>query len=114
MTQHDDTIRLRHMLDHALEAVAMAQGRQRGDLDTDRMLQLALVRLVEIVGEAATRVTSEGQQRWPGIPWQAASGMRNRLVHGYDKVDLNVLWDTVRDDLPALVVQLRDALGERH
>jgi uncharacterized protein with HEPN domain len=113
MTQHDDTVRLRHMLDHALEAIAMAQGRQQGDLDTDRMLQLALVRLVEIVGEAATRVSAEGQQRWPGIPWQAASGMRNRLIHGYDKVDLNVLWDTVRDDLPALVVQLRDVLGER-
>jgi uncharacterized protein with HEPN domain len=113
MTQHDDVIRLRHMLDHAREAVEMTRGRQRDDLKRDRMLQLALVRLVEIVGEAATRVSQQGQERYPSIPWQQARGMRNRLIHGYDKVDLDVLWDTIQDDLPALVVQLREALGER-
>ena len=113
MTQHDDTIRLRHMLDHAAEAAAMIQGRRRDDLGRERMLQLALVRLVEIIGEAATRVSPEGQQRYPAIPWQQARGMRNRLIHGYDKVDLDVLWDTIQDDLPPLIVQLRKALGER-
>jgi len=113
MTQHDDVIRLRHMLDHAREAVEMTSGRRRDDLKRDRMLQLALVRLVEIVGEAATRVSLEGQERYPSIPWQQARGMRNRLIHGYDKVDLDVLWDTIQDDLPALLVQLREALGER-
>jgi len=113
MTQHDDVIRLRHMLDHAREAVEMTRGRQRDDLKRDRMLQLALVRLVEIVGEAAARVSQQGQERYPSIPWQQARGMRNRLIQGYDKVDLDVLWDTIQDDLPALVVQLREALGER-
>ena len=76
------------------------------------MLQLALVRLVEIVGEAAARVSPEAQERFPSIPWQQARGMRNRLVHGYDTVDLAVLWDTIQDDLPALIVQLREALGQ--
>ena len=113
MTQHDDGIRLRHMLDHALEAVELTRGRQRDDLKRDRVLQLALVRLVEIIGEAATRVSQEGQQRWPSIPWQQARGMRNRLIHGYDVVDLDVLWDTIQDDLPALIIQLREALGQR-
>jgi uncharacterized protein with HEPN domain len=113
MAPHDDTVRLRHMLDHALEAVEIMRGRERDDLKRDRILQLALVRLVEIVGEAATRVGPEGQQRWPSIPWQQARGMRNRLIHGYDKVDLDVLWDTIQDDLPALIVQLREALGQR-
>ncbi len=59
MTRHDDGMRLRHMLDHACEAVEMAAGRQRADLDHDRMFRLALVRLVEVVGEAATRVSPE-------------------------------------------------------
>lgn len=90
----------------------MTRGRQRKDLARDRMLQLALVRLVEIVGEAAARVSPEARERFAAIPWQQAGGMRNRLVHGYDKVDLDVLWDTIQDDLPALMVQLQEALGQ--
>ncbi|MEN6578053.1 MAG: DUF86 domain-containing protein [Phycisphaerales bacterium] len=112
MTQHEDLVRLHHMLDYALEAVAMVCGKGRDDLKRDRMLQLALVRVVEIIGEAAARVSEEGQQHHPSIPWQHARGMRNRLVHGYDKVDLDVLWDTLEYDLPPLIAELRRILGE--
>lgn len=59
MTQHNDSIRLHHMLDHSREAVAMIQGKTRLDLDGDRLLELALTRLVEIVGEAAARVSPD-------------------------------------------------------
>ena len=111
MTQHDDLTRLHHMLDHAREAVEMARGRSRADLDGDRMLELALVRLVEIIGEAAARVSREGQARHASIPWRQAVGMRNRLVHGYDAVDLRVLWDTVTDDLPPLIQALAEAIA---
>ena len=69
MTQHDDVVRLRHMLDHAQEVVSMASGKQRQDLDRDRMLELALVRLIEIIGEAASRVSPEGQRKYSSIPW---------------------------------------------
>ena len=62
MTDHDDKIRLRHMLDHAQEAISMVGERQRQDLGQDRMLELALVRLIEIIGEAAARVSPEGQR----------------------------------------------------
>ena len=103
---------MQHMLDHALEAVEMVRGRQPDDLRQDRMLQLALVRLVEIVGEAATRVSEEGQKHHPSIPWQQARGMRNRLVHGYDKIDLPVLWDTIEYDLPPLIAELRRILDQ--
>ena len=113
MTRHDDTTRLRHMLDHALEAVEMTRGCQPADLKSNRMLQLALVHLVEIIGEAATRVSQEGQNLHPYIPWRQAKGMRNRLIHGYDTVDLDVLWDTIQDDLPALIVQLSQALEDQ-
>jgi uncharacterized protein with HEPN domain len=112
MTRHNDEIRLRHMLDHAKEAVEMVRGRERDDFNRDRMLQLAIVRLVEIIGEAATRVSPEGQQQYGSVPWQQARGMRNRLIHGYDRVDLDILWNTVQDDLPVLIAQLQQALGK--
>ena len=111
MTRHDDLIRLRHMLDQAREAVDMTRGRTRDDLRQNRMLQLALVRLIEIVGEAAARVTPDGQQRYPAIPWQRARAMRNRLIHGYDQVDLDVLWDTLTDDFPPLMAELDKILA---
>lgn len=106
MSQHRDDISLRHMLDHAREAVALAKGRDRKDLDSDRMLELSLVRLIEIVGEAANRVSPEFQQHHPAIPWRQARGMRNRLIHGYDAVDFDVLWDTIQIDFPQLIIAL--------
>lgn len=112
MTRHDDIVRLRHMLDHAREAVAMVAGKERADLESERMLELALVRLIEIVGEAAARVSPEGQAQYPLIPWREVVGMRNRLVHGYDSVDLDVLWDTIEDDLAPLIAEFERILGE--
>jgi len=110
MTQHDDMVRLRHMLDGAREAVAMAEDGTRADLDSNRMLELALVRLIEIVGEAAARVSEAGKARIPLIPWRQVVSMRNRLIHGYDAVDRDVLWDTLREDLPPLIEELRAVL----
>ena len=106
MTRHDDKVRLRHMLDHTSEAIAIIATRSREDLKTDRLLELGLVRLVEIIGEAAARITPECRESYPQIPWPQVIAMRNRLVHGYDQVDLNVLWDTIQDDLPPLEAEL--------
>lgn len=106
MSRHDDQPRLRHMLDHALEAVAMARGRTRADLDTDRQLNLALVRLLEIVGEAAARISNETRERHPDIPWPEIVSLRNRLIHGYDEVDFEILWEIIRSDLPRLISRL--------
>jgi uncharacterized protein with HEPN domain len=98
------------MLDHAREAVSLVVRKERGDLDTDRVLQLALVRLIEIVGEAARRVSEETQTRHPQIPWPQVISTRNRLVHGYDFVDHDILWETITDDLPALIAQLEQII----
>lgn len=106
MSKRETSIGLRQMLDHAREAMAMAEGKTRGDLDTNRMLNLALVKLIEIVGEAANRVSSDEQTRYPQIPWQQIIGLRNRLVHGYDQVDLDILWQILIHDLPPLVAEL--------
>ena len=110
MTQHDDATRLRHMLDHAAEAVGMARGRSREDLDKDRQLSLSLTRLLEIVGEAATRVSPAARERLTSIPWPAIVGLRNRLIHGYDQVDFDILWDVIQIDLPPLIAELQKVI----
>ena len=112
MTHRDDPTRLRHMLDHASEAVEMTRDRSRADLDADRMLNLALVRLLEVVGEAATRVSLETRELHPQIPWPQVVGLRNRLVHGYDAVDFDILWEIIRQDLPPLIRKLELILDE--
>jgi uncharacterized protein with HEPN domain len=112
MTRHDDTVALRHMRDHAVEAVAMARGRTRADLDRDRQFSLALLKLVEIVGEAANRVSRATQEANPQIPWATIVGTRNRLIHGYETVDHMVLWDIVMLDLPPLITQLQTVVPD--
>lgn len=106
----DDLVRLRHMLDGAQEAVDLIQGKLRPDLDKDRVLSLALVRLLEIVGEAANRVTSVTRQQYADIPWSQIVSLRNRLIHGYDTINLDILWKILTDDLPALIDQLERAV----
>lgn len=111
MSQHKVEIRLRRMLDHAMEAVEMVQGKKRSNLEKERMMELSLVRLVEIIGEAAARVGTEDREKYPSIPWLQIVGMRNRLIHGYDAIDLDVLWDTIIDDLPPLIDELKKILS---
>lgn len=94
------------MLDHAREAAALVQGKAREDLDEDRVLTLALVRLLEIIGEAAWRVPERIRSGAPGILWGEIIGLRNRLIHGYDSVDLDILWQILQHDVPSLISEL--------
>jgi uncharacterized protein with HEPN domain len=82
MPPRGDSARLHHMLNHALEAQELMRGRTRADLDSDRVLMLALVRLLEIVGEAAGRVSRGYRDAHPTIPWLQIVGLRNRQIHG--------------------------------
>lgn len=106
----DDIDRLRHMLDAARESLQFSEGRSRNDLETDRMLVLAVLQDIEILGEAASRVSQEARGLHPEIPWQDIVRMRNRLIHGYFDVNLDVVWDTLHNDLPPLVRMLEEAL----
>ena len=105
-----DRIRLQHMLDAAVEARSFAHGRTRGDLDTNRMLLRAIVKDIEIIGEAAAKVSSEGQSECPQLPWADLIGMRNRLIHAYFDINLDLVWETIQQDLPFLVAELRQIL----
>ena len=112
MTRRDLTVTLREMRDHAREAIQFASGRSREDMDTDRLLELALVRLVQIVGEAATRLPTEFRSSHDAIPWRHVVGTRNILVHGYDVVDLDIVWTIIQQRLPELVAAIDGILGE--
>ena len=103
----DDLVRLRHMLDASEEAVSFINDQTRSSLDSNRMLALSLVRCVEIIGEAASQVTKEYKSSNPQIPWPEIVAMRNRLIHAYFDIDLDRVWDTVKDDLPLLILQLK-------
>jgi uncharacterized protein with HEPN domain len=113
MTRHDDTTRLRHMLDYSRKSVQLASGKSRADLDADELFGLAMTRLLEIIGEAAARVSTATRARHPQIPWLSIAGTRNRLIHGYDQVDLDVLWRIIHEDLPPLIAKLEGILGGR-
>jgi uncharacterized protein with HEPN domain len=106
MSIQDDKTRIRHMLDAAKKAITFVNNRNFQDLENDEILALALVKLIEIVGEAASRVSKEYQTSHPKIPWSAMIGMRNRLVHAYFDINLKILWQTTQEDLPSLIKEL--------
>ena len=109
--RHDDAICLRHMLDAAEQALGFSAGASRQNLDANPMLSFAVVRALEIIGEAAGKVTAETRAAYPELPWQSMTAMRNRIIHAYFDVDLDRVWDTITEDLPPLVARLRPILA---
>ncbi len=107
-----DRILLRHMLDAALKAKHFIQGRSRGELDSDEMLALAVIRLLEVMGEATRGLSQEVKDKNPQIPWKQIAGTRDRLIHGYFDVDLDIICNIVSRDLPPLIEELEKILSE--
>lgn len=110
MPLHDDGLRLRHMLEAAQKAVAFSEHRTRGDLETDEQFALALTRLLEIIGEAAGSVSDTVRESNTAIPWRSIVSTRNRLIHGYFDVDLDILWNIVTHDLPLLIREIQSLM----
>ncbi len=113
MLPEDDRIRLQHMLDAARKARRLTDGHHREELDDeDDPLADALVHLISVIGEAASKVSSDTCSELGGIPWPDVIGMRNRLIHAYFDINLDILWATVQDSLPAIIRLLEPALTE--
>lgn len=110
----NDSIRLRHMLDAAQKAVQFAESESRESLTQNEQLQFALVRAIEIVGEAANQITDDFQAKHPEIAWRDIIGMRNRIIHAYFEVDLDVVWNTVTENLPPLIATLQAILDNNN
>jgi uncharacterized protein with HEPN domain len=125
--QEADRVRIKHMLDAVYEISNFTQEITKVEFEKDRKLHLSVVRLLEIIGEAASKVSPEIQSEYNQIPWigEAASkvspeiqseynqipwysiiGMRNRLIHGYLDIDLDIVWETIKTDIPDLINDL--------
>jgi uncharacterized protein with HEPN domain len=104
--QEADLVRLKHMLDAATEILEFTKNKNRDDFNNDRMLNLSIVHLLEIVGEAASGISIEVRNNYTQIPWNVIVGMRNRLIHGYFDIDLDIVWKTVTHDIPPLIPEL--------
>ena len=100
------------MLEHAHEAISIQGNLTKDEEAQSRILHLALLHLVEIVGEAAGRVSPATRAHLPDFPWSGMIGMRNRIIHGYDTVDIPVVWDTIVHDLPELVLMIENQLSK--
>ena len=111
MSAVDDTTRLQHMLEAALKIRRFARHRTAAELKDNELFALGVTRLLEIVGEAAAHVSESTRDEMLDIPWSHVVGMRNRLIHGYDVIDLDILWKTITEDLPPLIKALRKKLA---
>ena len=106
----EDEVRLRHMLDAAKKALQYFKGESRQEIDSDEIRVLAVTRLIEVLGEAAKNVSEMTRNRSPEIPWRKIAGTRDRLIHGYFNVDLDILWQITTVDLPVLIEHLERLL----
>lgn len=104
-----DRVRLQHMADAMAAAMRFVEGRNRSDLESDEML----VRAIEVVGEAASKISDEARAEMPELPWASIVGMRHRLVHAYFEINRDILWTTVTDAVPPLAERLKLLLKDK-
>ena len=109
--QKDDMVYVGHMLDMAEKATAKVRGSERSEYDQDENLRLALAHLVQVIGEAARRVSTRFQQAHPEVPWRSIIGIRHKVVHDYLEVDYDIVWGVATVDLPVLVAQLKNIVS---
>ena len=110
MRPREDTVLLRDMLEFACRARDAAASRSLADLELDHVFSAALERFVEVIGEAASRVSEETRGASRNVPWHEIVALRNRLVHGYFSVDHDILWTVVQDDIPELITALEELI----
>jgi uncharacterized protein with HEPN domain len=106
-----DRIRIQHMLDAAERIVAFTSGISKEQFLADEKLNLAVIRLFEILGEAANNISDKLREDYPDVPWREIAGVRNRLIHGYFDVDLNIVWQIIQQDIGALISNLKFILN---
>lgn len=106
MSQKDDRVYLEHMLDTAKKAIGFVEGLSREDFDANELLRLSLTHLLQVIGKSARCVSLDFRAIYPEIPWKAIVGMRSKIVHDYLDVDEDIVWDTIKNDLPSLILVL--------
>ena len=100
------------MLDSSTDILVFINNKERQDLDKDRMLVLSLVKSIEIIGEAANKISDELKSKHSSIPWEDIIGMRNRLIHTYFDIDYDIVWQTIKNEVPKLVEELKKIIRD--
>jgi uncharacterized protein with HEPN domain len=108
----DDRVYLGHMLDCTREVLALCKDSTAERFASDRVLQLAAIHLLQVIGEAARQLHPEILEQHPQVPWKSIVGMRNKLVHDYLAINLDLVWAVITKDLPDLEASLARMLGE--
>lgn len=106
-TQEKDKIRIGHIIFAAEEAIDMPGNKSLDEFENNRMLVLSLIKEIEIIGEAAAKISKQTKAKYSHIPWEDIVGMRNYLIHVYFDVDYKMIWDTVKYDLPTLLEEVK-------
>lgn len=110
MSQRNNRVYIQHMIDNSNKAINFVKDISREDFDNDEKLRLALTHLLQVIGEAARRISIEFRDNHPQIPWKEIVGMRSKVVHDYLNVDEDIVWATIKHDLPSLIVELERLL----
>ena len=100
------------ILDAMDKAEILLEGVTYEQFESDFRINFAVVRALEIIGEATKRLPMDLREQYPDIPWKGMAGMRDRIIHGYDNVDYQIVWDVVKDDIPRIRPQLQQILSE--
>lgn len=108
--QSEDKIRLQHILEEASEACKYTEGISFDEFVQDGKTVRAVMRSIEVIGEAASKISMEFRKQQPDVPWQKIIGMRNRLIHVYFDIDYTIIWQTVKENLPFLIKELKSIL----
>jgi uncharacterized protein with HEPN domain len=110
--QSKDRIRVQHILDEAGEVFKYTEGISFDEFVEDGKTVRAVIRSIEVIGEAASKISIEFRKEHPDVPWQKIIGMRNRLIHVYFDIDYNIIWQTVKENLPPLIEQMQSILKD--
>jgi len=110
MKERDDTVYLRHILDAIVKIEEYLAGIDQGAFTKNSLVQDGIIRQIEIIGEAAKRVSIGLRGKYSTIPWKDIAGMRDKLIHGYFGVDIKAVWFTAKDDIPSLKREIEQVL----
>lgn len=110
--QHKDAIRIRHIIDEAYEVLKFIKGYSFADFSNDSKTVHAVLRAIEIIGEASAKISPEYKNLHPQVPWDQIIGMRNHLVHVYFDVDYEAVWKTALNDIPLLIKMIEEFLAK--
>lgn len=106
-----DSTRLKHMLEAAETCLQFVNNKKRNDLEKDQILSFAVIRALEIFGEAAANISKQFQSKHPKIQWRAIIGMRNRLIHAYFDIDYDIVWEALQHEIPQIIPEIKKLLA---